>query len=70
MIGRFGSDLGRRRQRANALYEFEMVLREEGLSGFLYDEGEDLFRFAQDGRFAFTREWADVKLLEERGYVG
>ena len=37
-----------------------MVLREEGLSGFLYDEGEDLFRFAQDGRFAFTREWADV----------
>jgi len=31
---RFGSDRERRRRRANALYEFEMVLREEGLSDF------------------------------------
>ena len=32
---RFGSDRERRRRRANALYEFEMVLREEGLSDLL-----------------------------------
>jgi len=64
---KFGSDRERRRRRANALYEFEMVLREEGLSDLVYEEGEDLFRFA-DGRFAFSREWADVDLLQERGY--
>ncbi len=51
------------------VYEFEMVLREEGISDFVYDEGEDLFRFP-DGRFAFSREWADIELLQERGYFG
>jgi hypothetical protein len=66
---KFGSDQERRRRRANALYEFEMVLRKEGISDFVYDEGEDLFRFP-DGRFAFSREWTDVGLLEERGYFG
>ena len=65
---RFGSDRERRRRRANALYEFEMLLREEGLSDFVYDEEKDLFRFP-DGRFAFSREWADVDLLQERGYA-
>ena len=55
---RFGSDWERRRRRANALYVFEMLLREEGLSDFVYDEEKDLFRFS-DGRFAFSREWAD-----------
>jgi hypothetical protein len=45
------------------------VLRKEGLSDFVYDEREDLLRFA-DGRFAFSREWADVDLLQERGYFG
>ncbi len=54
---RFGSDRERRRRRAAALYEFEMVLREEGLSGFVYDEKQDLFRFP-DGRFAFSRKEA------------
>jgi hypothetical protein len=49
------------------LYEVEMQLREEGYSGFVYDEEKDLFRF-NDGRFAFSRTQADVKLLEERGY--
>jgi hypothetical protein len=63
---RFGSDRERRRRRANALYEFEMVLREEGISDFVYDEEKDLFRFP-DGRFAFSRKWADVDLLQERG---
>jgi hypothetical protein len=51
------------------LYEFEMALREEGISDFVYDEEQDLFRFP-NGRFAYSREWADVKLLEERGYFG
>ena len=65
---RFGSDRERRRRRANALYEFEMLLREEGISDFVCDEEQDLFRFP-DGRFAFSNEWADVELLQERGYA-
>jgi hypothetical protein len=73
-MGRFSSDLGsyreRRRNRAQALYRFEMALREEGaISDFVYDEEQDLFRFP-DGRFAFSRDYADVRLLEERGYFG
>jgi hypothetical protein len=48
-----------------------MALHAEGLGlDFVYDEEHDLFRFPEDGRFAFSREWADVKLLEERGYYG
>ncbi len=66
---RVGSDRERRRRRSLALYEFEMALREEGLSDFVYDEENDLFRFP-DGRFAFSRVWSDVKLLRERGYDG
>jgi hypothetical protein len=56
-----------RRRQAKALYEIEMFFREEGLSSFIYDEQKDLFRFP-DGRFAFSRTYADLKLLEERGY--
>ena len=37
------------------LRRFEMALREEGLSDFVYDEQQDLFRFP-DGRFAFSKE--------------
>jgi hypothetical protein len=71
MMGRFGSDPERRRRRAAALYRFEMALREQGgISDFLYDEEQDLFRFPEDGRFAFSKEYANVKLLEERGYFG
>ena len=40
---RYGSDRERRRRRANALYVFEMILREEGISDFVYDEEKDLF---------------------------
>jgi len=69
VMRRFGSDQERRRRRSKALYDFEMALREEGISDLLYDEGEDLFRFP-DGKFAFSRERADVRLLEERGYFG
>jgi glycosidase len=65
---RFGSDQERRRRRANALYVFEMMLREEGIPDFVYDEEQDLFHFP-DGRFAFSREWADIDLLQERGYA-
>jgi hypothetical protein len=64
---RFGSDSERRRRRANALYVFEMLLCEEGISDFVYDEEKDFFRFP-DGRFAFSREWADIELLQKRGY--
>ncbi len=44
-----------------------MFFREEGLSDFVYDEENDLFRF-EDGRFAFSRTQADATLLEEWGY--
>ncbi len=48
-----------------------MALRAEGeISDFVYDEEEDLFRFPEDGTFAFSKEYAYVKLLEERGYFG
>jgi hypothetical protein len=30
-------------------------------------EEEDFLR-SPDGRFAFSRKWADVNLLQERGY--
>jgi hypothetical protein len=56
------------RRQAQALYDIEMFFREEGLSSFVYDEERDLFRFKEDGRFAFSRTHADLKLLEERGY--
>ena len=68
--GRFGTLRERRRQRAQALYEFETALHEQGYPDFVYNEGQDLFRFPEDGRFAFSREWADVMLLQKRGYFG
>jgi hypothetical protein len=71
MMHKFGSEQERRRRRAQALYSFEMALREEGeIQDFVYDAEQDLFRFAEDGMFAFSREWADVELLQERGYFG
>jgi len=70
-VDRFGSAQERRRRRAAAIYRFEMLLRTEGeISDFVYDEEQDLFRFPEDGRFAFSKEYANVKLLEERGYFG
>ncbi len=55
------------RRAAESLYELEMLLREEGHSGFVYDEQKNLFRF-KDGRFAFSRRYADLRLLQQRGY--
>ena len=52
---------------AEALYNLEMMLRKMGISDFVYDEEEDLFRF-RDGRFAFSRRHADTKLLLERNH--
>jgi hypothetical protein len=51
------------------LYDVEMYFREAGFSDFEYDEELDVFRFPEDGRFAFCREFADWELLRERGYL-
>jgi hypothetical protein len=51
---------------AENLLDRIVALGEEGeIPDFVYDEEQDLFRFPQDGRFAFSREWADIDLLEE-----
>ncbi len=51
------------------LYDIEMHFREEGHSEFVYDEELDIFRFPEDGRFAFCKEFADWKRLWQRGYL-
>ncbi len=60
-----------RRRRAEALYEVEMGFREAGLpsEAFVYDEEHHLFRFA-DGKFAFSKEYANERRLRERGIIG
>ena len=56
---------------AGNLLDRIVALGEEGeIPDFVYDEEQDLFRFPQDGRFAFSSEWADIDLLQERGYFG
>ena len=44
-------------------------LAKQGGSQFSYDEEMDVFRFSDDGRFAFCEEFADWELLEERGWT-
>ncbi len=51
------------------LHDLEMYLTKRGGSDFVYDEELDVFRFPEDGRFAFCREFADWGLLAERGYI-
>jgi hypothetical protein len=68
--GRFGTLRERRRRRAQALYAFETPLHEEDYPDFVYRRGARPLAFPEDGRFAFSREWADVMLLEEHGYFG
>jgi hypothetical protein len=51
------------------LYDIEMYFREEGHSEFVYDAELDIFRFPEDGRFAFCCEFADWERLHERGYL-
>ncbi len=54
---------------AKDLYAIETYFRAKGVPDFLYDEELDIFRFPEDGRFAFCEEFADWTLLEERGYL-
>jgi hypothetical protein len=54
---------------AGDLHDIETHSRQEGYSVFLYDAELDLFRFPEDGRFAFCQEFADWKRLWERGYL-
>jgi hypothetical protein len=51
------------------LYRIEMYQREIGTSEFRYDEQLDVFRFPEDGRFAFCEEFADWERLREREYL-
>jgi hypothetical protein len=53
---------------ARVLNDLEMGLWEVGLSKLRFDEEHDRFLFP-DGRFAFSREMADWRLLQERGYA-
>ena len=65
------ADLNRdtRDLRAEDLCDVETYFREKGCSEFEYDAQLDVFRFAEDGRFAFCRDFANWQLLEERGYL-
>jgi hypothetical protein len=57
-----------RRVAARTFYDFEIECRRQdwGDPAFKYDGEHDLFRWT-DGRFAFSREHADWKLLRKRG---
>ena len=54
---------------AKDLYDLETYFMAEGGSEFEYDEELDVFRFPEDGRFAFCKEFADWERLQERGYL-
>ncbi len=54
---------------AEDLWEVETHLRNKGGSEFVYDEKLDVFRFPEDGRFAFCDEFADWQRLGELGYL-
>jgi hypothetical protein len=54
---------------ARELWEVEDYFRKQGVSEFLYDEPIDVFRFPEDGRFAFCDTFADWDRLQERGYL-
>ena len=58
-----------RHLRASDLYDVETYFKNKGGSEFLYDKELDVFRFPEDGRFAFCKEFADWTILEERGYL-
>ena len=63
------SETEMRRVTAQTLYDLEMECRRQGWGAdpaLVYDEEKDLFRFG-DGKFAFSREHADWKLLKKRG---
>lgn len=51
------------------LHDLDTYLTKRGSSEFVYDEELDVFRFPEDGRIAFCREFADWSLLVGRGYI-
>ena len=52
------------------LYGLETAFREDGWpSDFVYEADRDLYRFA-DGEFAFSKEYANEKRLQEEGFIG
>jgi hypothetical protein len=55
--------------RAKDLCDIERYFREKGGSEFMYDEELDVFRFPEDGRFAFCDEFADWERLWQRAYL-
>jgi len=54
---------------AHDLWAVETYFRDRGGSEYLYDGDLDVFRFVEDGRFAFCDEFANWTLLRERGYL-
>ena len=54
---------------AEDLWEVETYLSKKRVSEFVYDEELDVFRFPEDGRFAFCDEFADWQRLGELGYL-
>jgi hypothetical protein len=64
--GRFNAEVG---LSAEDLCDVESYFRSKGGSEFVYDEDLDVFRFPQDGRFAFCNEFADWDLLQKRRYL-
>jgi hypothetical protein len=65
------SDAQWRRRAARIRYEIETAFREEGLGDptLIYDEEKDLFRFAEDGVFAFSVKHANWGELRRRGWL-
>ncbi len=51
------------------LCDVEAYFRSKGGSEFVYDGELDVYRFPEDGRFAFCKDFADWDLLQERGYL-
>ena len=64
--GRFNAESG---LAAEDLCDVEAYFRSKGGREFVYDEELDVFRFPEDGRFAFCMEFADWNLLLERRYL-
>jgi hypothetical protein len=64
--GRFNAEIG---LSAKDLCDVETYFSSKGVSEFVYDEELDVFRFPEDDRFAFCKEFADWDLLQERRYL-
>jgi hypothetical protein len=67
-FGRRLSEAERRKILVRTYYDFEVECRRQGWGdpALVYDADKYLFRWT-DGRFAFSREHADLELLRKRG---